>query len=52
MATTRKIRAVQQEGNRKVERELQFYNLDALFPLDTVLIQFVLQTSVFGQQVF
>ena len=29
-ATTRKIRAVQQEGNRKVERELQFYNLDAI----------------------
>ena len=28
-ATTRKIRAVQQEGNRKVERELQFYNLDS-----------------------
>lgn len=25
-ATTRKIRAVQQEGNRRVERELQFYN--------------------------
>ena len=29
-ATTRKIRAVQQEGNRRVERELQFYNLDAI----------------------
>lgn len=29
-ATTRKIRAVQHEGNRDVERELQFYNLDAI----------------------
>jgi len=29
-ATTRKIRAVQKEGNRSVERELQFYNLDAI----------------------
>ena len=29
-ATTRKFRAVQQEGNRQVERELQFYNLDAI----------------------
>ena len=29
-ATTRKIRAVQQEGSRKVERELLFYNLDAI----------------------
>ena len=29
-ATTRKIRAVQQEGKRNVERELQFYNLDAI----------------------
>lgn len=29
-ATTRKIRAVQQEGIRSVERELQFYNLDAI----------------------
>ena len=29
-ATTRKIRALQKEGNREVERELQFYNLDAI----------------------
>ncbi|MCD8146754.1 MAG: virulence RhuM family protein [Clostridiales bacterium] len=29
-STTRKIRAVQKEGNRNVERELQFYNLDAI----------------------
>lgn len=29
-ATTRKFRAVQKEGNRNVERELQFYNLDAI----------------------
>ncbi len=29
-ATTRRIRAVQKEGNRNVERELQFYNLDAI----------------------
>lgn len=29
-ATTRKFRAVQQEGNRQVEQELQFYNLDAI----------------------
>lgn len=29
-ATTRKFRAVQREGNRNVERELQFYNLDAI----------------------
>lgn len=29
-ATTRKIRAVRREGNRNVERELQFYNLDAV----------------------
>jgi len=29
-STTRKIRAVQNEGNRKVERILDFYNLDAI----------------------
>ena len=29
-ATTRKIRVVQQEGSRQVERELLFYNLDAI----------------------
>jgi hypothetical protein len=30
VATTRKIRAVRKEGNRNVERQLQFYNLDAI----------------------
>ena len=29
-ATTRKIRVVQKEGNREVNRELDFYNLDAI----------------------
>jgi hypothetical protein len=29
-ATARKIRAVRKEGNRDVERELQYYNLDAI----------------------
>lgn len=29
-ATTRKIRAVQKEGDRQVERALDFYNLDAI----------------------
>lgn len=29
-ATTRKIRVVQNEGNRDVSRELDFYNLDAI----------------------
>lgn len=29
-ATIRKIRIVQQEGNRQVERAVQFYNLDAI----------------------
>jgi len=29
-ATTRKIRVVQREGNRDVEREIDFYNLDAI----------------------
>lgn len=29
-ATTRKIRAVQQEGDREVKREVNFYNLDAI----------------------
>lgn len=29
-ATTRKFRVVQQEGNRKVTREIDFYNLDAI----------------------
>jgi len=29
-ATTRKVRAVQQEGKRKVSRDLDFYNLDAI----------------------
>ena len=29
-ATTRKIRAVRKEGNRNVEREIQYYNLDAI----------------------
>ena len=29
-ATTRKIRAVQNEGKRQVTRELDFYNLDAI----------------------
>ena len=28
--TIRKIRTVQTEGNRKVEREINFYNLDAI----------------------
>ena len=28
--TTRKIRAVQKEGNRNVSRNLDFYNLDAI----------------------
>lgn len=30
MSTTRKIRAVQREGNRDVSREMLFYNLDAI----------------------
>ena len=29
-ATTQKIRVVQQEGKRQVERELQYYSLDAI----------------------
>jgi len=29
-ATTRKFRVVQQEGSRQVEREQNFYNLDAI----------------------
>lgn len=29
-STTRKIRAVQKEGNRNVSREIDFYNLDAI----------------------
>jgi len=29
-ATIRKFRIVQQEGNRRVEREINFYNLDAI----------------------
>ena len=29
-ATTRKIRVVQREGNRDLNRELDFYNLDAV----------------------
>ena len=29
-STTQKIRVVQKEGNRKVSRELNFYNLDAI----------------------
>jgi len=29
-STTRKVRAVQQEGKRKVSRDLDFYNLDAI----------------------
>ena len=29
-ATTRKIRVVQKEGNRDVNRDLDFYNLDAI----------------------
>jgi len=30
ISTIRKIRQVQKEGNRQVERELDFYNLDAI----------------------
>jgi hypothetical protein len=30
MATIRKFRIVQQEGNREVNREIDFYNLDAI----------------------
>ncbi len=30
MATIRKFRIVQQEGNREVSREIEFYNLDAI----------------------
>jgi hypothetical protein len=29
-ATTRKLRVVRKEGNRNVEREIQYYNLDAI----------------------
>src|SRR3989339_150812 len=29
-ATLRRIRRVQQEGNRQVSREIEFYNLDAI----------------------
>ncbi len=29
-ATLRKIRRVQQEGNREVSRKIEFYNLDAI----------------------
>jgi hypothetical protein len=32
-ATTRKIRAVQNEGNRQVARDLDFYNLDAIIAI-------------------
>ena len=35
-ATTRKVRAVQQEGKRKVSRDLDFYNLDAIIFLSTI----------------
>ncbi len=35
-ATIRKFRIVQQEGNRQVAREVEFYNLDALFRSATV----------------
>ena len=30
MATTRKFRVVQKEGNREVARDIDFYNLDAI----------------------
>ena len=30
MSTTRKIRVVQKEGERKVSREIDFYNLDSI----------------------
>ncbi|MCL2359585.1 RhuM family protein [Candidatus Bathycorpusculum sp.] len=30
LSTTRNFRVVQKEGNRDVEREMQFYNLDAI----------------------
>ena len=33
-ATTRKVRAVQQEGKRKVSRDLDFYNLDAIISVE------------------
>ena len=32
-ATVRKFRTVQNEGSRKVERELEFYNLDIIISL-------------------
>lgn len=32
-STTRKIRAVQNEGNRAISRELEYYNLDAIIPV-------------------
>ena len=32
-ATVRKIRTVQKEGNREVERELDYYNLDMIIAL-------------------
>jgi hypothetical protein len=34
LATTRKIRVVQKEGNRDVSRDLDFYNLDAIIAVD------------------
>ena len=33
-STTRKIRAVQKEGNREVKRNLDFYNLDVIISVE------------------
>ena len=33
LATVRKFRTVQQEGSRKVEREIDYYNLDVIISL-------------------
>jgi len=45
-ATIRKIRTVQKEGNREVNRELDFYNLDAIMDSSTgKIIQSIISTS-------
>ena len=51
-ATTEKISVVRREGNRDVNRTLQFYNLDAIISVGIVSIASGLLSSASGPQVY
>lgn len=44
-STVRKFRTVQMEGNRKIERELEYYNLDVIISIGNGLNPIVQKTT-------